>query len=75
MADPTAKVPENVEGTYFVDDSCIACEACVSAAPNNFKMSDDGEYAFVFKQPSGDDETAECDEALETCPVEAIGKE
>lgn len=75
MADPTAKVPGNVDGTYFVDDSCIACEACVTAAPNNFKMSDDGEYAFVFKQPENDSETTECDEAVETCPVEAIGTE
>jgi ferredoxin len=38
-------------------------------------MSDDGEYAFVFKQPESDSETTECDEAVETCPVEAIGKE
>jgi ferredoxin len=75
MADPTAKVSENVEGTYFVDDTCIACEACIGAAPDNFKMNDDDEYAFVFKQPENDDETAQCEDAVDACPVDAIGKE
>lgn len=74
MADPTAKVPENVGSGYFVDDSCIACEACIGAAPDNFKMTDDGEYAFVFKQPENDDEVAQCEEAVDSCPVDAIGK-
>ena len=33
---------------------------------------DDG-FSFVVKQPENDDEEAQCEEALESCPVEAIG--
>jgi ferredoxin len=74
MADPGAKVSENVDGPYFVDDACTACESCVDEAPNNFKMNDDGEYAYVFKQPENDEEETQCQEALDGCPAEAIGK-
>ena len=48
MADPGAKLPENVDGPYFVDDACTACESCVDEAPNNFKMNDDDEYASPY---------------------------
>jgi ferredoxin len=75
MADPGARVPENADGPYFVDDACTACEACVDTASGNFKMKDDGEYAYVFKQPENEEEEALCQEALEGCPAEAIGKE
>ena len=75
MADASAKVPENVDGPYFVDDGCSACETCVDTAPNNFKMNDDGEYAYVYKQPENAEEEKLCQEALESCPTEAIGKE
>ncbi len=36
MADPGAKVPENVEGEFYVDEECIACGLCVDEAPENF---------------------------------------
>lgn len=32
IADASAKVPENVDGPYFVDDACTACETCVETA-------------------------------------------
>ena len=73
MADAANKVSENVTGPYYVDETCIACEVCVGEASNNFKMTDDGDYAFVFKQPENDQEKTECDSALESCPVSAIG--
>ena len=73
MADKSAKLDENVPGSYYVDDQCIACDACVIEAPNFFKMNDD--YAFVYKQPESDSEKAECEAALEACPVEAIGND
>ena len=74
MADKTSKFEENVKGKFYVDNSCIACDACSAAAPNNFKLLED-EYAFVFKQPESDEEKEQCLEALESCPVEAIGSD
>ncbi len=36
-------------------------------------MSDDEDHDICFKQPGTDDELEQCFEALENCPVEAIG--
>ena len=36
-------------------------------------MSDDGAHDYVYKQPETDEELDECYDALEQCPVEAIG--
>jgi ferredoxin len=73
MADPKAKLADNVPGKFFVDDQCIACDACIMEAPNFFEMNDDEGYAFVKKQPISPEEIDECDSALDTCPVGAIG--
>lgn len=73
MADKTTKWKENIAGKVFVDQSCIACDACVLAAPNNFSMHEDDGHAYVKKQPSTPEEEASCKEAIEGCPVEAIG--
>lgn len=73
MADINQKWKENASGKVFVDQSCIACDACVLTAPNNFKMHDEDGHAFVFKQPTTPEEEALCKEAMEGCPVEAIG--
>ena len=35
--------------------------------------NDDGGYSFVTKQPEGEEEEELCREAMEGCPVEAIG--
>lgn len=73
MADASSKTEGNVPGKYYVDDTCTACEVCSETAPANFKMTDDEESAFVFKQPEGDEEAALCEEAMGECPEEAIG--
>ena len=73
MADVSNKVEENVEGEFYVDNQCIGCGLCVSEAPDNIKMNDDNNYAFVYKQPEDDQEKAACETALESCPVDAIG--
>ena len=74
MADWSARNRENIQGLFFVDDQCIACDACVNEAPNFFKMNDIQGYAFVFTQPIKPEEIHVCETALEICPVEAIGK-
>lgn len=75
MANKENKYPENVEGSFYVDDQCIACEVCPDEAENNFKMNDDNSHAFVYKQPENDTEKKECESALESCPVDAIGND
>ncbi len=73
MADKDDKYPENKKGTFYVDRSCIACDACITTAPDNFSMDDDDGHAFITKQPENEEEKELCEEALEGCPVEAIG--
>lgn len=73
MADLSQKWKDNKPGKMFVDQSCIACDACVLSAPKNFAMHEEDGHAFVSKQPEGADEIAACKEAMEGCPVEAIG--
>jgi ferredoxin len=73
MADIANKYPDNVAGKYYVDNQCIDCDLCRETAPNNFTRSDDGGYSYVFKQPETPEEEAQCKEAKEGCPVEAIG--
>lgn len=75
MADKSAKWELNVDGKFYVDDQCIACDACVAEAPNFFEMEDTEGHAFVKKQPSSETELRECLNALEACPVEAIGQD
>ena len=83
MADATEKWEDNVTGeatingqrvSFFVDKECILCSVCSDAAPNNFRMSDDEDHDICYKQPADDEELAQCFEALENCPVEAIGE-
>ena len=73
MADLANKYAENVTGKFYVDTQCIDCDLCREIAPANFKRHEDGGYSYVFKQPATPDEEAQCREALEGCPVEAIG--
>lgn len=75
MSDPKKKFADNVPGAYYVDESCIDCDACRTEAPESFKRNDEAGYSFVFKQPSNDDEKKKAQLALEACPVEAIGQD
>ena len=73
MANKDAKYADNAAGKFYVDDTCIDCDACRAAAPDNFTRNEDGGYSFVYKQPVTPDEETICKEAMEGCPVEAIG--
>lgn len=75
MADKTRKFPENIGGKFYVDKECIACDACVMAAPSHFGMDEEDGHAFVVKQPLNPDEEDLCKEAMDGCPVEAIGND
>jgi ferredoxin len=73
MADKNEKWSKNVAGKFYVDKTCIACDACCIAAPENFRMNEDEGHAYLSKQPSTPEEIDQCREAMEGCPVEAIG--
>jgi len=73
MADIKNRVKGNVSGRYYVDTSCICCEACTLTAPDNFRMKDDNSSSMVFKQPENSSENEACESAKNNCPVEAIG--
>ena len=73
MADKDLKGKMNIPGKIYVDESCIACDACVLTAPDHFAMNEDDGHAYVQKQPTSPEEEDLCQEALEGCPVEAIG--
>ncbi len=73
MAEIDDRYEDNVKGAFYVDDQCIDCDLCRETAPENFTRNEDGGYSYVYKQPESDDERALCEEAMEGCPVEAIG--
>ena len=73
MAELEDKWPNNVKGKFFVDEQCIDCDLCRETSPTCFKRDDDGGYSYVYKQPENEEELEMCIEAMEGCPVEAIG--
>ena len=73
MADKENRYEDNTQGQYYVDDQCIDCDLCRETAPDNYTRQDEGGYSYVYKQPVNDEEKELCEEALEGCPVEAIG--
>ena len=75
MADKNSKWDMNVPGIFYVDDQCIACDACVCEAPLFFAMNDDDGHAYVKKQPQTPEEIQKAQDALQACPVEAIGQD
>ncbi len=75
MAEKSNRYPDNAEGAWYTDSSCIDCDLCRQTAPNNFSRNDEGGYTRVTKQPGNPEEETLCSEAKEGCPVEAIGND
>ena len=73
MADKTNRLPDNATGKWYVDNTCIDCDACRQVAPNNFSRNEEAGYSYVSKQPENEEELQQCQEAKEACPVECIG--
>ena len=73
MADVESKYEDNAPGKFYVDEECIDCDLCREIAPTMYHRNDDGGYSFVAKQPEGEEEEELAKEAMEGCPVEAIG--
>ena len=73
MADKDDKWPDNAPGKFYVDEQCIDCDLCRETAPDFFTRNEDEAYSFVHAQPKTQEDIDLCMEALEGCPVEAIG--
>src|SRR5579871_5908112 len=71
MADRHLRVLENVEGSFFVDSTCIDCDTCRQLAPATF--ADQGNYSYVRRQPRTAAEEGAALRALVACPAGSIG--
>jgi ferredoxin len=73
MADVKDRVLESVPGKYYVDAQCIDCDVCRVTAPESFQRNEEKGYSYVYRQPTTAEEHAQCEEAMDCCPVDAIG--
>ena len=71
MAQIEQRLPENIEGEFYVDESCIDCDACRQIAPASFR--DHGGQSSVYRQPRNPAELRLALMALVTCPTASIG--
>jgi glyoxylase-like metal-dependent hydrolase (beta-lactamase superfamily II)/ferredoxin len=71
MADERKRLPENVSGDFFVDSTCIDCDACRQISPGVFR--DHGGQTSVYTQPQTPDQIRTALMALIACPTASIG--
>jgi glyoxylase-like metal-dependent hydrolase (beta-lactamase superfamily II)/ferredoxin len=71
MADRAHRLPENAEGPFFVDSTCIDCDTCRQIAPATFGAT--GQYSYVQLQPRDGAEEGAAFRALVACPTGSIG--
>jgi glyoxylase-like metal-dependent hydrolase (beta-lactamase superfamily II) len=71
VADAARRHPGNVPGPWFVDRSCIDCDASRQCAPWMFGEADG--QAIVVRQPATPDEERAAARALLACPTGSIG--
>src|SRR5436190_16835525 len=65
------RLPENVDGDFYVDASCIDCDACRQIAPETFR--DHGGQSSVWNQPVTPENVHRALMALVACPTASIG--
>lgn len=71
MASLTERYPDNAAGDFYVDRTCIDCDACRRIAPAVFAEAPD--HSFVARQPSSEEERRRALMALVACPTGSIG--
>ncbi len=71
MANPKKRVPENVPGDFFVDSTCIDCDACRQIAPAVFEEAVG--TSSVKAQPVASTDRRRALQALPACPTGSIG--
>jgi ferredoxin len=73
MADKTRKWDDNVAGRFYVDKTCAFCTTCFELAPEHFRPGPNEDHHFVSRQPATPAELKNVQDALEQCPMGAIG--
>jgi len=71
MAQIADRLPQNVEGDFFVDASCIDCDTCRHIAPASFR--DHGGQSSIYQQPQNPGQLHRALMALVACPTASIG--
>jgi glyoxylase-like metal-dependent hydrolase (beta-lactamase superfamily II)/ferredoxin len=71
MARESLRLPQNAPGDFFVDETCIDCDACRQIAPAIFR--DHGGASSVRRQPGDPEEERRAMMALVACPTGSIG--
>ncbi len=75
MAQLEDRIEDNIPGRYYVDTTCVECDACRDSAPAFFRRNEDIGMSIVHRQPVTIDEIHLCEEALSACPTESIGND
>ena len=73
MAEISERLPENAAGEFYVDSTCIDCDACRQIAPAVFARIDRKQQSYVYRQPGGEQEAHRALMALVACPTASIG--
>jgi glyoxylase-like metal-dependent hydrolase (beta-lactamase superfamily II)/ferredoxin len=71
MAKLALRLQQNVPGDFYVDSTCIDCDACRQIAPQTFREHRD--LSFVYHQPETTEQTKRALMALVACPTASIG--
>lgn len=71
MANLAQRLAQNVAGDFFVDATCIDCDACRQIAPETFR--DHGDQSSVYHQPTTEEAIKRALMALVACPTASIG--
>jgi len=71
MAHLTQRRPENIDGDFYVDSTCINCDTCRWMAPDVFYEV--GDQSAVQYQPINSAERLQAMQALLACPTASIG--
>src|SRR5258707_15584240 len=73
MAEFLERYPLNASGKFYIDAHCVDCGICAEAAPNNICRDDRAGMFFISRQPRSPEEFIACENAVRSCPTEALG--
>src|SRR5512144_1055669 len=71
MASLARRLPINVPGDFYVDETCIDCDTCRRIEPSVF--AEGSSFSYVGRQPESDAERLRSLMALVACPTGSIG--
>lgn len=66
------KIPQNVNGRFYVDTNCINCSLCPEIARDIFATNHDEGYEYIKKQPQNAAELELVKEVIRLCPANAV---